>query len=164
MTDCPCCSERAYDNCCGPIVEGQQSAPTAEALMRARYTAYAKQKIGFIRDSMLKSTQDQFDEAATTKWSAKSTWLGLEINSVEGDDDTSSEATVDFTARYERGGETEDHHEVAQFKRDKGQWYFVNGKLIGTATFVRLEPKVGRNDPCPCGSTKKYKKCCGKLS
>ena len=27
---------------------------------------------------------------------------------------------------------------------------------------VREEPKVGRNDPCPCGSGKKYKKCCGK--
>jgi len=27
-------------------------------------------------------------------------------------------------------------------------------------TFVRAEPKIGRNDPCPCGSGKKYKKCC----
>lgn len=29
-------------------------------------------------------------------------------------------------------------------------------------TYVREEPKVGRNEPCPCGSGKKYKKCCGK--
>jgi uncharacterized protein len=28
-------------------------------------------------------------------------------------------------------------------------------------TFVRPEPKVGRNDPCPCGSGRKFKKCCG---
>lgn len=28
--------------------------------------------------------------------------------------------------------------------------------------YVRMEKKVGRNDPCPCGSGKKYKKCCGK--
>ena len=34
----------------------------------------------------------------------------------------------------------------------------------GTETFVRSTPKVGRNDPCPCGSTKKYKQCHGKLS
>jgi preprotein translocase subunit SecA len=27
---------------------------------------------------------------------------------------------------------------------------------------VRTGPKVGRNDPCPCGSGKKYKQCCGK--
>ncbi len=31
-------------------------------------------------------------------------------------------------------------------------------------TFKRETPKVGRNDPCPCGSGKKYKQCCGKLS
>ncbi len=29
-------------------------------------------------------------------------------------------------------------------------------------TFKRAEVKIGRNDPCPCGSGKKYKKCCGK--
>ena len=29
-------------------------------------------------------------------------------------------------------------------------------------TVRREEPKVGRNDPCPCGSGKKYKNCCGK--
>ncbi len=31
-----------------------------------------------------------------------------------------------------------------------------------TAPFEREGPKVGRNDPCPCGSGKKYKKCCGR--
>ncbi|MCL1816725.1 MAG: SEC-C metal-binding domain-containing protein [Clostridiales bacterium] len=30
-----------------------------------------------------------------------------------------------------------------------------------TQTVQRIEPKVGRNDPCPCGSGKKYKRCCG---
>lgn len=32
------------------------------------------------------------------------------------------------------------------------------------STFKRGQPKVGRNDPCPCGSGKKYKQCCGKLN
>lgn len=32
----------------------------------------------------------------------------------------------------------------------------------GTETYKRIQPKVGRNDPCPCGSGKKYKKCCGR--
>jgi len=31
-------------------------------------------------------------------------------------------------------------------------------------TFVRNERKVGRNEPCPCGSGKKFKQCCGKIS
>ena len=36
-----------------------------------------------------------------------------------------------------------------------------SGAII-TETFIRDAPKIGRNDPCPCGSGKKYKKCCGK--
>jgi preprotein translocase subunit SecA len=32
---------------------------------------------------------------------------------------------------------------------------------VAAQPFIR-EPKIGRNDPCPCGSDKKYKKCCGK--
>jgi hypothetical protein len=32
---------------------------------------------------------------------------------------------------------------------------------MGIGTVVRPGPKIGRNDPCPCGSGKKYKKCCG---
>ncbi|HIE39877.1 MAG TPA: preprotein translocase subunit SecA [Thiomicrorhabdus sp.] len=35
---------------------------------------------------------------------------------------------------------------------------------LGDTTFKRDTPKVGRNDPCPCGSGKKYKQCCGKLT
>ncbi len=30
-----------------------------------------------------------------------------------------------------------------------------------SSTYIRPTPKVGRNDPCPCGSGKKFKKCCG---
>jgi uncharacterized protein len=32
----------------------------------------------------------------------------------------------------------------------------------GQSTYRRSAPKVGRNDPCPCGSGKKYKQCCGR--
>jgi preprotein translocase subunit SecA len=35
-------------------------------------------------------------------------------------------------------------------------------EVIAKAAPVRMGPKVGRNDPCPCGSGKKYKQCCGK--
>ena len=53
------------------------------------------------------------------------------------------------------------HHEVATFRKVEDRWYFVDGKMAKHETFVRQAPKVGRNDPCPCGSGKKYKKCCG---
>jgi preprotein translocase subunit SecA len=37
-------------------------------------------------------------------------------------------------------------------------------RQAGPDTFVRQERKVGRNEPCPCGSGKKYKQCCGKVN
>lgn len=39
-------------------------------------------------------------------------------------------------------------------------WDFLDDDEKATLPFVRAQPKVGRNDPCPCGSGKKYKKCC----
>ena len=52
------------------------------------------------------------------------------------------------------------HHERAQFELLDGTWYFLDGIPVTPKQFVREQPKVGRNDPCPCGSGKKYKKCC----
>jgi SEC-C motif-containing protein len=50
---------------------------------------------------------------------------------------------------------------VSRFLKQDGEWYFVDGQLVAPKTEKRNQPKVGRNDPCPCGSAKKYKKCCG---
>ena len=53
------------------------------------------------------------------------------------------------------------HHEVASFRKEDGVWYFVDGIEVKPRPFKRLTPKLGPNDPCSCGSGKKYKKCCG---
>ena len=74
---------------------------------------------------------------------------------MEGDD----EGIVEFKAHYESKGIKNIHHEVSEFQRKDGQWYFIDGQVI-TNQIVRSAPKVGRNDPCPCGSGKKNKKCC----
>jgi SEC-C motif-containing protein len=68
---------------------------------------------------------------------------------------------VEFEASYERDGLRDIHHERAQFKKVDGQWLYDEGDIV-PKTIVRATPKVGRNDPCPCGSGKKYKHCCGK--
>ena len=76
------------------------------------------------------------------------------------DDD---EGEVEFVARYRSGGSAEiEHHERATFKRWEGRWYYLDGDLVRPRPVVRSGPKVGRNDPCPCESGRKYKKCCGK--
>ncbi len=162
MADCPCYSKVDYDECCGPIIRGERKAPTAEVLMRSRYTAYAEGHIDHIKKTMIPSSQDDFDPDSARSWSEDSEWLGLEILSTEGGGKDDSEGVVEFVANYIQAGKSQVHHEVSQFRRVDGNWYLVDGKLIGQDPYVRSEQKVGRNEPCPCGSGKKYKKCCAK--
>jgi len=159
---CPCGSGLAYSACCEPIIKGKTPAATAEALMRARYSAYVKHEIQFIADSCYRREgENDIDMDETRRWSEESTWLGLKILGVKQGGPNDEEGIVEFSANYTRNGLKDDHHEVAGFKKFDGKWLYVEGNLAAT-TIVRATPKVGRNEPCPCGSGKKYKHCCGK--
>jgi SEC-C motif domain protein len=152
--ECPCGSKAALSACCGPIIGGA-AAPTAEALMRSRYSAYVLGEI----DHILTTQQDEGGRAQTERWSKESEWLGLEVNATEAGGEDDEEGVVAFTARYRMNGEDVAHHERGLFGRRDGRWIYVGE---AKARPVRVGPKVGRNDPCPCGSGKKHKKCCGK--
>ncbi len=158
---CPCGSGKKYSECCEPIIKGKTPAPTAEALMRARYTAYVKQEIDFIINTCERSDEiAEIDRKATEDWSKTSTWHGLKILHTEKGKEKDTEI-VEFEATYTRKGIRDVHHETALFKKIDGIWQYVAGNLK-TTTVVREGKKVGRNDPCPCGSGKKYKYCCGR--
>jgi len=62
---------------------------------------------------------------------------------------------------YKEQGVVRPHHEISRFLKKDGNWYFVDGQLVPPKPEIRKQPKVGRNEPCPCGSGKKFKKCCG---
>jgi SEC-C motif-containing protein len=161
METCPCGSGRKYDECCGPYIAGKATAPSAEALMRARYSAYAVGAVQFIIDTCHREEGDGgIDLEATKKWSEESTWLGLKIHRVEKGGPLDDKGLVEFSATYEQSGLREEHHEIGSFVKKDGTWLYETGEIVPT-TVVRTSPKVGRNDPCPCGSGKKYKKCCG---
>ncbi len=157
MTPCPCGSGKDLSQCCGPIVDGEVLAPTAEALMRSRYSAYALKKLDHLKNSLIPSDQAQHDPEGVRQWAESATWLGLTVHSASDDGKTGS---VEFTAAYEVDGARQEHRESAVFKRLDGRWYYAGGKVKGNPTVVKGD-KVGRNDPCPCGSGKKFKKCCG---
>ena len=161
MKPCPCNSGLSYSECCEPYISGAKNAPTAEALMRSRYTAYVEHAIDYIVDTCTQDEKDRIDVRQTRTWSEKSKWLGLKILSAEkgGPDDT--EGSVEFEALYEMDGLSDTHHEKAKFKKKGSRWLYEEGTII-PKTVVRSGPKVGRNDPCPCGSGRKYKHCCGK--
>ncbi len=131
--------------------------------MRSRYTAYCKKNIRYITETHDPGTRKSHDPDQAREWAESSEWLGLEIVSVEGGGADDDEGSVEFIARYKtEEGDSVEHHERGEFRRTDGRWFFVDGKVIGPEPFRRQDSKVGRNDPCPCGSGKKYKKCCGK--
>lgn len=159
--DCPCASAKSYEQCCHPIISGKTQAKTAEALMRARYSSYAKGETAFLVTSHLPERRGEFDEKAAQEWSKKSQWKGLKIVSTQAGQEGDTAGTVRFTASYAIAEKAYEHHETAEFRKEKdGRWYFVDGGSPKSEPVVRDAPKVGRNDPCPCGSGKKHKKCC----
>jgi len=158
---CPCLSGLPYEECCEPYISGAKNAPTAEALMRARYAAYVEHAIDFIVGTCAPDEKNRIDVKQTKTWSERSKWLGLKILSSEKGGPDDSEGTVEFEALYEMDGLRDTHHEKARFKKHDGRWLYEDGDVV-PKTVVRTGPKVGRNDPCPCGSGKKYKHCCGR--
>ena len=100
------------------------------------------------------------DPVATKRWAEKSTWLGLEIVSKEGGGEGDDAGRVQFTAKYSIDGNRIEHREIASFARHDGRWMYVDGATPKQQTVVNDGPRIGRNDPCPCGSGKKAKKCC----
>jgi SEC-C motif-containing protein len=143
------------------LITGSQTAETAETLMRARYSAYVNEAVTFILDTTHPDQRDQYTEGGIRRWARNSEWRGLTILETEKGGVGDDTGTVEFVAEYVEKGRRNRHHEIAQFRRQEGRWYFYDGQAPTPKTVVRTSPKVGRNDPCPCGSGRKYKKCCG---
>ncbi len=174
---CPCGSQKAFDRCCGPYLSGDADPPTAEALMRSRYVAYARGDIEYIARTTAPESRADFDARAARAWSAQATWLGLQVLGAEGGRAEDDDGAVEFIATYRQNGDTIAHRERSRFRKTRaGEWRFVDGRtdsLKAGEGLLRPSPsenpralavetkKVGRNDPCACGSGKKFKKCCG---
>ena len=162
MNQCPCGSGNELESCCGPYIEGQKPAPTAEALMRSRYTGHVLGKYEYLNETVHPDMRDESDHEDMRKWSEAVEWLGLDVLATADGGEADDKGTVSFIARYAVQGMPQQLHEDAFFSRENGTWYYVDGNVHTAEPFRREAPKVGRNDACPCGSGKKYKKCCGK--
>lgn len=161
---CPCGSTLDYSKCCEPFHLKKAKAQTAEQLMRARYSAYVKAHINFIEETNDSNSEEPFDSKAAETWAKESKWLGLQVLRTEKGQAADNEGLVEFKANYIAEGKNVLHHEISTFRKDPSKgWLFVEGKQLMTPE-RRAEPKTGRNDPCPCGSGKKFKKCCGSVT
>jgi SEC-C motif-containing protein len=160
---CPCDSGRSYGECCKPFISGAALPDTAEKLMRSRYSAYVAGEIDHVERTCDPESRDSFDKEAALSWAKESEWLGLQIIATREGNPGDKTGEVEFKAHYRRDGKETVHHEVSLFKflpvNGGGQWFYSDGRDILQP--MRSEQKAGRNDPCPCGSGKKFKKCCG---
>ena len=130
MSQCPCQSGKEYDACCGPIIRGDRAAPTAEALMRSRYSAFVKGEIDYLKNSIHPDHRADFDPVSIRDWAKNSEWLGLQIVNTSGGGEGNEEGTVEFIAYFRVNGTAYQHHEVGQFNRLNGVWYYTDGNIV----------------------------------
>lgn len=128
--------------------------------MRSRYTAFAHNKFDHIEKTHAPEISQNFNRSAAESVGKDSKWLGLEVREVIDGGPDDETGTVEFVTSFSRGGENYTHHELASFRKENSKWVYVEGKMNPRSKPRQVE-KVGRNEPCPCGSGKKYKKCCG---
>ncbi|EKP0279601.1 YchJ family protein [Aeromonas bestiarum] len=151
MNKCPCGSTLSLELCCGSLHQGTE-AQTPEQLMRSRYSAFVLGLGDYLvhswhPDHLGGLTADQLSQTDTR-------WDGLAILAAQGgpSDET---GMVEFKAWFKEGDERHCLHERSRFVRYQGRWVYTDGEQDPAPL------QAGRNDPCPCGSGKKFKKCCG---
>ncbi len=177
---CPCGNPRHYQDCCQALIEQRRQAQTAEQLMRSRYTAHVVNAIDYLLDTWAPELQAQLDLQQIRQWAEESQWLGLEIVTTHAGLAQDCQGQVEFIAHYRQHGQLYQHRERSHFRRGplittqqsstdpstncssrpqtEQPWYFVDGEAIESNP---KEQKTGRNQPCPCGSGRKFKRCCG---
>lgn len=125
---CPCGSGDIFGACCGPVLRGERRAPTAQALMRSRYTAFA------LRDAehLLRSwhpTRRPAREDLTESLDPAVRWLRLEIHQAADGGPFDDAGTVEFTAISKGPHGRSVQRELSRFVRENGTWYYVDGDL-----------------------------------
>ena len=122
--NCPCCSGNLYENCCKPFHSGEQQAPTAEALMRSRFSAFAIPNGEYLMETTLPAKRKFDNKKDLQEWGESNEWTKLEILK-------STLNQVEFKAYYnDENGKPQIHHEHSLFENVNGRWYYVSGKFI----------------------------------
>ncbi len=153
---CLCGSGIEYRQCCEIFHSNERSAPTAESLMRSRFTAFAMHN-----ESYLLKTWDTSKRPANIDFSKKAVdWLRLEIITTKKGGVKDSKGFVEFKAFYILDDEEYVLNELSRFRKRNNQWMYLDGTVKSIAK-VGQQTSQGKNATCCCGSGKKFKRCCG---
>lgn len=119
---CPCRRGEPFDSCCGPILAGTRPAPTAETLMRSRYTAYVVGDTDYLLRSWHPNTR-----LDSLELDPDQRWLFLEIVGTQRGGPFDDNGTVEFIAHYKLDGVRDAMHELSTFVRVDGAWVYLDG-------------------------------------
>ncbi|WP_353663184.1 YchJ family metal-binding protein [Hydrogenimonas sp. SS33] len=120
---CPCGSGEPYEACCGRYIDGKALPPTAEALMRSRYTAYVRKNLTYLIDTDMQ----EVDVEATRAWMEEATFHKLEVLKTYRGKALDKKGRVEFKAWFTQDGKERVHHELSDFEKYKGRWYYSGG-------------------------------------
>ena len=120
---CFCDTGLLFENCCGQYLENNQKAPTALALMRSRYSAYATHNADYLLETTYISERKYYSKEDILNWATTNEWLRLEIISF-------TETTVAFKAYFlDENKQSQTHYEFSTFKQENNVWYYLEGKF-----------------------------------
>jgi SEC-C motif-containing protein len=120
---CYCGSGILFQDCCQKYISGNQKAPTALALMKSRYSAYATHQADYLLETTHISQRHYYSKADIFNWATANEWQKLEIMAA-------TENTVEFMAYFlDDKKQSQIHHEHSTFKKEDGCWYYVDGKF-----------------------------------
>ena len=162
---CPCGSQRTYSQCCGTLHSGKALAASAEALMRSRYSAFVQKNSDYLIRTHCDSNVSLNSEESILKKQQEiessfnhQQWLSLRIIHANAGRNVDITSTVEFVAFFTQPSAhrqdmiIEQLHELSYFKKINQAWFYTHGKILPPI-------KIGRNEPCPCGTGKKFKQC-----
>ncbi len=126
--NCNCGTNRPYEHCCQPYIKGKENAPTAEALMRSRYTAFTIADIDYLMKTHHASTRPIKDKLEIFNWAKSVKWMGLNVINTQNGGPSDTKGMVEFKALYLENGILQAIHEKSLFRKEKGIWYYVSGQ------------------------------------
>lgn len=123
MSNCYCGNTVSFQDCCEPYIKGIKNAPTAETLMRSRYSAFATGAADYLVNTTHISKRKYHNKRDILAWSQANKWLKLEVLA-------STETTVTFKAHYlDENLKAQVHYEHSTFKLENGKWFYVDGEF-----------------------------------
>ena len=124
MGKCYCGSDKSFENCCKPFIEGIQFPKTPEQLMRSRYSAYVLQNANYLMATTHVSQRKYYFVSEILQWAKSNTWVKLEVI-------TANENRVEFKAYYlDEKLQAQIHHEHSTFQLENEIWYYFDGEFF----------------------------------